>query len=262
MLARDLLRAQRLAQAPERERGEHDPVAAAAADDVPQAAGERPQLGRHRRRDALARVVAARVAPAPVGGAREAADPRVLARAAVVDAGRGDVADPPAGGVQAALPVLLVAVEVETGVEAADALERAAAQRQVRAPHELGVAVVGAEVERGHGRRLAAAGVQVRALELGLDRAAERLVLGVPAAAAISAPSQPGHASASSSRKQRRSELRGRDRGVARGVEPARLAVRDVARAVLRGERLRLGIRRVVLDHDQLGAVLGRLRRS
>ena len=55
--------------------------------------------------------------------------------------------------------------------------------------------------------------------------------------------------------------MRGRDRGVAGGVEPARLAVGHVARAVLGGERLGLGVGRVVLDHDQLGAVLGRLGR-
>ena len=144
---------------------------------MPQAAGQRAQLGRDRRRDALARVVAARVAPAPVGGAREPADARVRAGAAVVDAGGRHVADAPAGGLQAPLPLLLVAVEVEAGVEAARPLERAPAQCQVRAPHELGVAVVGAEVERCHRRRLATAGVQVRALELRTDRAAEGVVL-------------------------------------------------------------------------------------
>ena len=239
----------------------HDPVAAAAADDVPQAARERPQLGRDRRRDALARVVAARVAPAPVGGPREPADARVLARAAVVDARGGDVADAPAGGVQAALPVLLVAVEVEPGVEAADALERAAAQRQVRAPHELGVAVVGPEVERRDGRRLAPAGVQVGALELRLDRPAERLVLGVLGGGGDqrAEPARPRLGVVVEEAQEVR--LRGRDRGVAGRVEPARLAVRDVARAVLGGERLGLGVGRVVLDHDQLGAVLGRLGR-
>ena len=52
----------------------------------------------------------------------------------MVDAGGGDVADAPAGVLQAPLPVLLVAVEVEAGVEAARPLQRAPAQRQVRAP--------------------------------------------------------------------------------------------------------------------------------
>ena len=205
---RHLLRPDRLAQAPECQRREHDAVAAAAPDDVPQAAGERAELARDRRRDALARVVAPRVAPAAVGGAREAADASVLARPPVIDAGRRDVADRPAGGVQAPLPVLLVAVEVEAGVEAADALQRAATQRQVGAPHELGVTVVGAEVERGHRRRLAPAGVEVRPREVGLDRAAECLMVGVLLRRRRSArASQPGHARASSSRKQRRSAV-------------------------------------------------------
>jgi hypothetical protein len=228
---------------------------------VPQAARQRAQLGRHRRRDALARVVAARVAPAAVGGAGEAADARVLARAAVVDAGGGDVADPPAGGVQAPLPVLLVAVEVEPGVEAAHALERAAAQRQVRAPHELGVAVVGPEVERGDRRRLAPAGVEVRVLEARLDRAAERLVLGVLGGSGDQRAEPAGPRLGVVVEEAQEVGGGGGDRRVAGGVEPARLALRHVARAVLGRERLGLRVRRVVLDHDQLGAVLGRLRR-
>ena len=200
---------------------------------MPHAARQRAQLGGDRRRDALARVVAARVAPAPVGGAGEAADARVLAGAAVVDAGGGDVADAPAGGVQSPLPVLLVAVEVEAGVEAADALERAPPQRQVGAPHELGVAVVGAEVERGDRRRLAPAGMQVGALEPRLDRAAERLVLGVLCGRGDQRPEPAGPRLGVVVEEAQEVRARGRDRRVARRVEPSRLAVRDVARAVL-----------------------------
>ena len=229
---------------------------------MPQAAGQRAQLGRDRRGDALARVVAARVAPAPVGGAREPTDARVGAGAAVVDPGRGDVADASAGGLQAPLPVLLVAVEVEAGVEAARSLERAPAQRQVRAPHELGVAVVGAEVERGHRRRLAAAGVQVRALEPRPDRAAERVVLrlGRGGGEQRAEPARPRLGVVVEEAQE--IGLRERDRRVARRIEPARLAVGLVAGAVLRRELLRLRVGGVVLDDDQLGAVLGGLRRG
>ena len=64
---------------------------------------------------------------------------RVRARAAVVDAGRRDVAEPPARGAQPPLPVLLVARAAQRGIEAADPLERGAPEREVRAPDELGV---------------------------------------------------------------------------------------------------------------------------
>src|SRR5262249_51044926 len=97
----------------------------------------------------LVHVVAPGGAAAEVLGPRERAELRVGARAPVVDARRGDVADAAARGAQAALPVLLVAGAAEHLVERADALDRAAAQAHVRAPDEVGVAVVGAEVEGG-----------------------------------------------------------------------------------------------------------------
>ena len=79
---------------------------------------------------------------------------------------------------------------------------------------------------------------------------------GCSAAAAISAaePARPGRGVVVEEAEE--VGRGGRDRGVARGVEPARLAVGEVARAVLLGQRARLGVLRVVLDHDQLGAVL------
>src|SRR4051794_2826624 len=107
--------------------------------------------------------------PAP-GGPRRPAPPSPQRWGGGGDGGAHRAA-PPAGIVQPALPVLLVAIEVERGVEAADPLERAPPDGEVGAPHELGVAVVGPEVEGGDGRRLAAAGVQVGALEIRLDRA-------------------------------------------------------------------------------------------
>ena len=156
-------RATRLAQPAGGRRGHDDPVAAAAAAGVPDAARERAQLGGERRRGALARGRSGARARPRCQPAR--ASPRMRASApgaAVVDARRRDVADPPAGGAQPALPLLLVARPRERRVERADAVERRAADGEVRAPDELGVAVRGAEVERRHRRRLAPARVQVR----------------------------------------------------------------------------------------------------
>ena len=176
--------------------------------------------------------------------------------------GGGDVADAPAGVLQPPLPVLLVAVEVEARVEAAGPLQRPPPQRQVRAPHELGVAVVGAEVERGHRRRLAPAGVQVRALEARPDRAAEGVVVRLVMGGGEQRAEPAGPRLGVVVEEAQEVGLRQRDRGVARRVEPARLAVGRVARAVLGGELRRLRVGRIVLDHDQLGAVLGGLRRG
>ena len=103
---------------------------------------------RQRGGDALLLVEAAAVAAAVPGGAREAADARVGARAAVVDARGGDVADAPARRAQAPLPLLLVAGPGARGVERADALDRGAAHGEVRPPDELRVAVLRPEVER------------------------------------------------------------------------------------------------------------------
>ncbi len=208
-------RIERLEHAPPRSRRQRDADPAPPPHDVPHAAAERAQLGREggrrerdgsrreagrrrgrgvsgrrrrakpsaalgRRRRGLSRlmdVVAARGAAAEVLRAGEGAELRVAAGAAMVDARRGDVADAPAGGAQAALPVLLVAGAAERLVERADPLDRAAAQGHVRAPHELGVAVLLAEVERRHRQRLAPARAQLRSLQSRPDRPAERVVL-------------------------------------------------------------------------------------
>ena len=201
---------QRLAQAPKRQRGQHDAVPAAAADDVPPAAGQRPSSAAPSARRPCARRSGASCARGRRRRAR-ARRARVVARAPVVDPGGGDVADAPAGGAKPALPVLLVAERSRPGSKPPTVRPRCGAAH-VRAPHELGVAVGGTEVERRHRRRLAAARVEVRALEPRLDRAAERVVLRMPAAAPSSAPSQPGHAAASSSRKHRRSAVASRSR--------------------------------------------------
>ena len=199
-------RVERLGDAAGGERGEHDPVAAAVAGDVPHAARERAELGGRRRRGALEGVVAARGAAAMEGGARSAPDPRVGPGAAVVDARRGHVADPPARRAQPPLPVLLVARAAQRGVEAADPLQRAAPDRQVRPPGELGLARPRA---RGRARSAGAALARTRAGDrppaaVGSVRRTPRGP-GSRRAAASSASSQPGHASTSSSRKHRSS---------------------------------------------------------
>ncbi|MEZ5120418.1 MAG: hypothetical protein R2736_02380 [Solirubrobacterales bacterium] len=87
--------------------------------------------------------------------AHEAAQAGVVAGAAVVEAGGGDVADARAlGGAQAVLPFLLVAVELAALVEAPDALQCAAADRR-GCPEGVGrVGVERAEVEERHRRPL------------------------------------------------------------------------------------------------------------
>ena len=252
---RERRRRERLAQPPGGQRGEHDAVAAAVADRVPNAAGERAQLAGDRRRDAAARVPAAREAPALVAGPRERADPRVGAGAPVIDSRRRDVAQPAAGRAQAVLPLLLVAVAAERGVERADPLDRRPPQREVRAPQELGVAVVRAEVEVGDGQRLAAAGAQVAALEARPDRPAEGLVPGV-GLGRLEQGAEPAVPDVDVVVEEAEQVARGGvDRGVARDVDAALLAERDVARAVPLGDGLGRGVARVVLDDDQLGPV-------
>ena len=147
----------------------------------------------------LAPVVAAGGAAAPVLGPGQRAQPGVLARAAVVQAGGGHVAHAPAVLVQAHDPLLLVAVDRHGLVEAPDPLQRRAPHHHVRAPHELGLGVGGAEVQRGHGRALAparrGAGPSRRA-RIGPPSASAQ---GIASAPATSAASQPGGASTSSS---------------------------------------------------------------
>ncbi len=177
----------------------------------------------------------------------------------MVDARGGDVAHASAGGAQAALPVLLVAGAAEQLVERPDPLERAAPQRQVRAPDELGVAVLGAEVERGDRQRLASAGVQPRALEPRADRAAERVVLPRRREQRVE-PAGPDLDVVVEEAEQ--FAPRGRDRRVAGDVDAARAPERDVARAVSLRQRRGGGVLGVVLDDHDLGAVRGGLRRD
>src|SRR5690606_34852357 len=128
---------------------------AAEAWPVDQAAGEHAQLGGERGGLVAVGVEApARPAPEP-RRPHERSQPGVLAGAAVVERRRGDVADPWAvRGAQPVLPLLLVAVELAGLVEAPDAVEGAAADREVRAPGVRRVDVGGAEVEEGDRRTL------------------------------------------------------------------------------------------------------------
>src|SRR4051794_15971278 len=252
---------ERLGEPPERQRAEHDAGAAAPAHGVPDAAGERAQLRPWRGRDAFTPVIAARVAAAAERRAREAGEPGIAAGPAVIDAGGGDVAHASAGRLEAPLPVFLVAVEVERLLEAAGPLQRAAAQRQVRAPGELGVGVVRSEVERGDRQRLAPAGAQPRALEPGPDRPAEDLVPGrrVHAGEHRVQPAGPDlHVVVEEADELALGRVQ---RRVARGVEPARGAVGEIARAEARGEGGGLGVVRVVLHHEDLAPAGGGLRR-
>ena len=178
----------------------------------------------------------------------------------MVDAGARDVADAPPGGPDPLLPLLLVAAELERRVEAPDALDRTAAKRQVRAPDEIGVAVLRSEVERGDRERLPPAAMQAGALEPRPDRATEHLVLRerVGGREQRLEPRRPDlHVVVQEAQELRRRRV---DRRVPRGVEPPRLAVGDIPGSVSSGEPLRRGIGRVVLDDDHLGAVRGRLR--
>ena len=203
----------------------------------------------------MARVPAAREAPAPVARPRQRADPGVGAGAPVIDPGGRDVAQPAAGRAQAVLPLLLVAVAAERRVERTDPLDRRASQREVGAPQELGVAVVRAEVEVGDGQRLTAAGVQVAALEARPDRPAEGLVLGV-GLGRLEQGAEPTVPDVDVVVEEAEQVARGGvDGGVARDVDAALFAERDVARAVPLGDGLGRGVAGVVLDDDQLGPV-------
>ena len=195
--------------------------------------------------------VAPRGAAAEVGGAGQVAQVRITAGAAMIDARRRDVADAPAGRAQAPLPVLFVAGAAERLVERADPLERGAPDRQVRAPDELGLAVLLAEVERGDRQRFAPARAQVRALQARPDRAAEGLVGLVrdervePARPHLDVVVEEAH------------ELPGgrAHRRIAGGVDAVRAAERDVLRAEALRERPCRRVLGVVLDDHDLRAV-------
>ena len=225
-------------------RGQDRPVGAAVARAVQRAAGEHAQLLARGRRRAFEDVEAADCAAAAVGGAGQGGDARVVAGAAVVQRGAGDVAQAAAAGLQPRLPLLLVAVELAALVKRPDALQRGTAHRHVRAPRVVAVAVLRAEVEMGDRRILAAAEGQRMVVEAGEDRAGEDADLGglggvgddqrrEPAGVDLDVVVDVG--------QQRRGRLaRARVPG---GVEPARAVVGDVARAVALGDRARLGAR-------------------
>src|SRR6185312_6251249 len=93
--------------------GEHDAVGAAAANDVPQATEEHPELMRRSGRCALVDVIATRGAALGVGGAGQAAQAGIRGGAAVHQPGAGDIADPAALGDVTPLPILLVAADAD-----------------------------------------------------------------------------------------------------------------------------------------------------
>ncbi len=225
-----------------------------------EAAGEHAQLLRQRRGDAAERVEAPRRLAAHVGAAREAAQAGVVAGAAVVERGGGDVADAPAGGAQACLPLLLVAAVDEVLVEAPDALERAAAHGDVRAPGARHVVVGRAEVERGDRRPLAAACAEAVVLEARVDRPDERADLRRARLGGADERGQPAGTNldvvVDEDEQVGGGDVDGR---VARRVDPARPAALHVAGAVTRGHGPR-GVVGPVVDDDHLGAVLVGLR--
>ena len=247
-----------LGDAPGGQRGQHDPGHAGASRAVPHAAGEDAELLRGRGLLALVGVVLAGLAAAVVGAAAEVAQARVAARAAVVDAGGGDVADRAARGAQARLPLLLVARARQLGVERPGLGEGFAGEGEVRAPQELGVLVGRAEVERGDRQRLAAAGAEARVLEDagGSGRRSRRR-------RRVEQRVQPAGPDAHVVVEQADQVARRvRDAGVAGDVDALRAAERDVAPVValdqLAGQRV-LGL---VLDDHDLGAVRCGLRRD
>ena len=173
--------AQALAQPPPAVGGHREARRAAAAHDVPEAAGEREHLRVDRGRLVASSVEAPGGAPARVGGARECAQARVVACAAVLDGGAGNVQDPRAGllHAQAFLPLLLVAAVLERHVERSHALQRVAADGHVRAPCIAGVGVALAQLERGDRRALPLARARRAAFEPCADRPGEDLDLRV-----------------------------------------------------------------------------------
>jgi hypothetical protein len=160
-------------QSPRAVRGHDRPVGAAEAQAVERAAGEDPQLGAERRRGAADDVEAPAGLPPAVSRAGERTQPGVVARPAMVQRGRGDVADPPADRPPTGLPLLLVAVELTALVEPADAFDRAAADRHVGAPRAFRVRVCRPEVHGGHRRPLAPASAEGVVFEPGVDGACE-----------------------------------------------------------------------------------------
>src|SRR6516165_1612790 len=94
----------------------------------------------------------------------------------MIDTGGRQIPDASAGGAVATQPVLLLAAAEQRLVERTDALERAAADGHIGAPHELDIAVGFAEVERRDRRRLTAAGARAATLEARPDRTSEHVV--------------------------------------------------------------------------------------
>ena len=235
---------------------------AAPARPVQGAAGERAQLRGHRRRAPRALVLAPAGTPAGPGGAAQRAQARVIAGAAVIERGAGEVADAPSGLQPARLPLGLVAVQRVRGVERADALDRRAPQRHVGAPGVRAVTVGIAEVLPGDGTALAPAGAKAPPLDARPDRPGQHADVGGQLRGAAQQRLEPAGRGAHVvvDEHQQLGARRG-DRAVARGVEPERAVVDDAARAVARRDGLGRGARAVV-DDDQLGAVRGGLRRD
>src|SRR4051812_32023452 len=156
---------------------------AAAPQRVPAAASEYAQLVANRRRLVMGLVEAAEVVAAVVGAAHQRSQASIVADAAVVDGCFGDVDDVPARLCEPAQPLLLVATGGQRLVERPRQLQRRPPQQHVRAPYELGLGVLCAQVERGYRRQLPAAAARRGPFESRADRAAERVRLGVAAGA-------------------------------------------------------------------------------
>src|ERR1039458_7195569 len=115
---------------------------------MPDPACERAQLTRNRRRRTFAQVIAPGRAAVAVGRPAQAAQSGVSRGPPVLDSGLRQVSHPSTEGGVAPLPVLLLAASEDRLVKAADLLQRSASQRHVRAPDELDVLIMGAQIER------------------------------------------------------------------------------------------------------------------
>jgi hypothetical protein len=172
----------------------------------------------------------------------------------VIEPGGGDVADAPAGPQMALLPLLLItAPEAAVHVEGADRPQRGGADRQIRAPRTRDVAVLRPEVHARDRRPLAAADGARASFEAGADGAGEDADVGVGRGGGDERV-EPAFVHLDVVVDEDEQLARGRGgAGVAGGVEPARLAQGQVARAEAPGQ---LGVARegAVVDDDHLGA--------
>ena len=215
--------------------GQHDPVAAAVAAGVPDAAGERAQLAGERRRGALRLVEAARVAaavPAPRARARGCARPRPCGGGRRPPPRRSGSARPPRAAGAPTPPRRRVRsargrtgrrARAPRGARARFAPQTSSASRSVGPRSSV---VTGA----ARGRRRAGS----------CPRAARGSGRRTPRARGARPPRRAARRASRARRRRRRRGSRagrpprGLDRRVAGDVEPARRAERDVARAVRR----------------------------